>query len=82
MVIMRGMLDYICAEPFRQFRLKVRDHAPIEIRYPEDISVGVTRVRVLTVCPEQPDCETWQMIPLESIESVEVLPESPAPSHR
>jgi hypothetical protein len=48
MMTIRQLAEYIAAEPFRPFRIKLASGQSYEIRHPEMILVGRTSVRVNT----------------------------------
>jgi hypothetical protein len=48
MMTLPKVADYLAAEPFRPFRLKMASGQSFEIRHPEMILVGRSSVRVYT----------------------------------
>jgi len=48
MMTFRKVGEYVAAEPFRPFRIKMASGSTFEIRHPEMILVGRTSVRVYT----------------------------------
>ncbi len=51
MMTFRNFGDYLGAEPFRPFRIKLASGSTYEIRHPEMILVGRTSARVYTIPP-------------------------------
>ena len=46
MMTMQRLMNYMGAEPFRPFRINMASGKAYNIRYPEMVSVGRTKVRV------------------------------------
>lgn len=72
MITSNKIVEYVSAEPFRPFRIKMTSGQTFEIRHPEMILVGRTSVRVY----DPPDAETevgerWKDVSLMLMESVE-----------
>lgn len=64
--------QYVEAEPFRPFRIRMASGQSFEIRHPEMILVGRTSVRIYTSTEEgQPD--KWHDASLMLMETVEPL---------
>jgi len=66
--------EYVSAEPFRPFRIKMASGQAFEIRHPEMILVGRTSVRVYTAAgtdaaPAWHDVSLMLMEPLEPLNS-------------
>ena len=70
----RNFAEYVAAEPFRPFRIRMASGQSFEIRHPEMILVGRTSVRVFT--PLESDAEgvdRWQDVSLMLMETIEPL---------
>lgn len=66
--------DYIGAEPFRPFRIKMTSGREFEIRHPEMILVGRTSVSVYTVSEADSDKPPhWHDVSLMLMESLEPI---------
>ena len=77
MMPLRKVVDYIAAEPFRPFRIKMASGQSFEIRHPEMILVGRSTVRVFTsIKPDSDTGERWHDVSLMLMETLE--PISPA----
>lgn len=72
MITFRKMLDYIVAEPFRPFRIKLACGQTFEIRYPESIYVGVKSVEMFLAAGEEQH-EKWHRVPLSQVQTLEPL---------
>lgn len=48
MMTFRRLANYVAAEPFRPFRIKMTSGETFEIRHPEMISIGRTTAHVFT----------------------------------
>ena len=60
MITTRKVVEYVAAEPFRPFRIKMASGQSFEIRHPEMILVGRTSVRVYTSLEsESENGERW-----------------------
>lgn len=79
MMTPRKVVDYVTAEPFRPFRIRMASGPSFEIRHPEVILVGRSSVRVQTAvgAAEQ---EKWYDVSLMLMETIEPLdvPTQPA----
>lgn len=74
MMTSRKVLDYVSAEPFRSFRIKMASGSQFEIRHPEMILVGRTSVRVYTSPEGDPDSAPhWHDVSLMLMETLEPL---------
>ncbi len=75
------IVNYITAEPFRPFRIKMTSGETFEIRHPEMIQVGRTTATVFTWMDEgrEDQKEREREISIILIESIEPL-KSPAQS--
>jgi len=75
-IMMTGpkFLEYVSAEPFRPFRIRMASGQMIEIRHPEMILVGRSSARVYKKIDSHPAGPTvWQAISLISTESLETI---------
>jgi hypothetical protein len=75
----RKVMEYVAAEPFQPFRIKMASGQPFEIRHPEMIMVGRTTARVYTsLDTESGDGERWHELSVLLIESLEPIEPAPA----
>jgi len=83
MMTARRIVNYMTAEPFQPFRIKMASGEALEIRHPEMILVGRTTATVSTWTNEQddPPSEREQEISILLIESIELL-KQPAESNK
>ncbi len=66
--------EYVAAEPFRPFRIKMASGQSFEIRHPEMILVGRTSVRVFTTSETgDENGERWQDVSLMLMETIEPM---------
>ncbi len=74
MMTFRKFGEYLAAEPFRPFRLKMTSGQHYDIRHPEMILVGKTSTRVyMATDPEaNPHWHDLSMLLIESIEPLDV----------
>jgi hypothetical protein len=77
MIISRKVLEYVTAEPFRPFRIRMASGQTFDIRHPEMILVGRTSVRVHTAT-EMDQNEKWHDTSLMLMETIEPL-DAPVP---
>ena len=70
MMTYRKLGDFVAAEPFRPFRIRMASGQSFEIRHPEMISVSRTSARVYSATGENED-ERWHEVSLLLMESVE-----------
>jgi len=71
---MDDILDFLCAEPFRPFVIRLKDGRTLEVRRPERLSVGVSRFSYLTPAKETSDGrDKFERIPIASVESISWL---------
>lgn len=80
MVTYRKVLDYILAEPFRPFRIKLASGQAFEIRYPELIYVGIKSIELYAAASNHED-EKWHRVSLAQVEAVEPLDAATAMSN-
>lgn len=68
------ILNYVKAEPFRPFRLRMASGKSFDIRHPEMVKVGKTFVMVFSFEPGESEVvEKWETVSLMLIESVSHL---------
>jgi hypothetical protein len=78
MMSFRKVGEYVEAEPFRPFRIKMASGSSYEIRHPEMILVGRTSVRVYTTAAgDSGNGARWHDVSLMLMETFEPI-ESPA----
>jgi hypothetical protein len=75
MMTSRRVVEYVAAEPFRPFRIRMASGHAFGIRHPEMILVGRSSVRVYTATGTDQD-EKWHDASLMLMETIEPL-ESP-----
>lgn len=70
------MGEYVAAEPFRPFRIKMASGQSFEIQHPEMIMVGRSSAKIYKSRESNPDGpQFWQQISLmltESLEPIEI----------
>lgn len=68
------MVEYVAAEPFRPFRIKMASGQQFDIRHPEMIMVGRSSARIYKNNENDPDGSPyWQEISLMLTESLEPI---------
>ena len=72
MMTYRKLGEYVAAEPFRPFRIKMASGQSFDIRHPEMILVGRTSVRVHTVTGTEQG-EKWHDASMLLMETIEPL---------
>lgn len=72
MMTFKKLGEYVSAEPFRPFRIKMASGQSFDIRHPEMILVGRTSVRVYTAAGDD-DNEKWHDVSLMLMETIEPL---------
>ena len=72
MMTSRKVLDYVTAEPFRPFRVRMASGQSFDIRHPEMILVGRSRVRVYTITDSEEN-EKWHDVSMMLMETIEPL---------
>ena len=72
MMTSRKLLDYVSAEPFRPFRIKMASGQWFDIRHPEMILVGRASARVYTAT-EPEENEKWHDLSLLLRETLEPM---------
>jgi hypothetical protein len=70
MIISRKVLEYVTAEPFRPFRIKMASGQSFDIRHPEMILVGRTSVRIHAAVNADQN-EKWHGASLMLMETIE-----------
>jgi hypothetical protein len=74
MMTARKVVEYVTAEPFRPFRIKMASGQSFEIRHPEMILVGRTSVRVYTsLDTDSAAAERWHDVSLVLMDTLEPL---------
>lgn len=73
MMTANRLMNYVTAEPFRPFRIKMTGGETLEIRHPEMVQVGRTTATIFTWMSDESDEPTERereisMILIESIE--------------
>jgi hypothetical protein len=71
MITLRKLVEYVSAEPFQPFRLKMASGQAFEVRHPEMILLGRSTVRVYT--ESETGTERWHDVSLVLMETVEPL---------
>ncbi len=71
MMTFRKVGEYVAAEPFRPFRLKMASGQTFDIRHPEMILVGKSSVKVYTRSKPDSPAEHWHDVSLMLMESIE-----------
>lgn len=72
MMTLSKLGEYVSAEPFRPFRIKMASGQVFDIRHPEMILVGRTTARVYTTSTSNGH-ETWHDASMLLMETVEPL---------
>jgi hypothetical protein len=74
MMTTRSVVEYVAAEPFRPFRIKMASGSSYEIRHPEMILVGRTSARVYTTLDgESGHGARWHDVSLMLMETLEPM---------
>ena len=73
MMTSRKVVEYVAAEPFRPFRLKMASGQTFEIRHPEMIMVGRSSVKVYSKTKPDSPSEHWHDVSLMLMESIEPI---------
>ena len=73
----RKLGEYVAAEPFRPFRIRMASGQSFDIRHPEMILVGRTSARIYTVASGEM-AEKWHDASMLLMETIEPL-DAPAP---
>jgi hypothetical protein len=72
MIVSRNVSEYVTAEPFRPFRIRMASGQTFDIPHPEMILVGRTSVRIYTV-KEGDLSEKWHDTTLMLMETIAPL---------
>lgn len=70
MMTFKKVFEYVSAEPFRPFRIKMASGQSFEIRHPEMILVGWSSVPIYTVTGDDTH-EKWHDVSLMLMETIE-----------
>ncbi|MGH7174348.1 MAG: hypothetical protein ACRELG_29120, partial [Gemmataceae bacterium] len=74
MMTIHKVIEYVAAEPFRPFRIKMASGSSFEIRHPEMILVGRASVRVYTSPGgDSGDGAQWHDVSLMLMETLEPI---------
>lgn len=74
MMTFRQVGEYVTAEPFLPFRIKMASGATFEVRHPEMILVGRTSVRIYTTGEgEAGNGSRWHDVSLMLMETMEPI---------
>lgn len=74
MMTLRKLVEYVSAEPFLPFRIKMASGQTYEIRHPEMILIGRSSVRVYTSTNADPDRPpNWHDVSMMLMETLEPL---------
>jgi hypothetical protein len=79
MMTYRKVGEYVTAEPFRPFRIRMASGQSFDIRHPEMILVGRTSVRV-HAADGTDEHEKWHDVSLMPMETIEPLDATVQPS--
>jgi hypothetical protein len=70
----KQVVDYVAAEPFRPFRMRMASGQSFDVRHPEMILVGRTFARVYPATGSNGDVsEKWHDVSLMLMETIEPL---------
>jgi hypothetical protein len=70
----QDVLDYVRAEPFRPFRIRMSSGRTFEIRHPEMVRVGTDSLLIFKFISDSPDIyDKWDMVSLSLIETISHL---------
>ena len=73
MMTFKKVGEYVSAEPFRPFRLKMASGQTFDIRHPEMILVGKSSVKVYTTAKPDSMAEHWHDVSLMLMEAIEPI---------
>jgi hypothetical protein len=74
MMTFRQVGEYVTAEPFRPFRIRMASGTTYEVRHPEMILVGRTSVRIYTISAGEPgNGPRWHDFSLMLMEALEPI---------
>jgi hypothetical protein len=75
----REVLNYVQANPFRPFRIRMNSGRTFDIRDPEMVRVGARDVLIFTLVSDAPEVyDRWENLSLLQIESLSPLEASVA----
>jgi hypothetical protein len=75
----REVLNYVQAEPFRPFRIRMNSGRTFDIRHPEMVRVGKRDLLIFTSVSDSPDVyDQWDNVSLLLIETISPLEASVA----
>jgi hypothetical protein len=78
-VTSQEVLNYLQAQPFRPFRIRMNSGRTFEIRHPEMVRVGRRDVLIFTLVSDSPGVyDRWENVSLMLIESLSPLETSVA----
>jgi hypothetical protein len=80
MMTSKKVSEYVTAEPFRPFRMRMASGQSFDIRHPEMILVGRTSARVYTITGTEEN-EKWHEVSLMLMETIEPLDVPVHPTH-
>lgn len=73
------LLNYVRAQPFRPFRIRMNSGRTFDIRHPEMVRVGKRDLLIFTFVSDSPDVyDRWENVSLLLIESLAPLEASVA----
>jgi hypothetical protein len=73
------VLNYLHAQPFRPFRIRMNSGRTLEIRHPEMVRVGRRDLLIFSFVSDSPDVyDRWENVSLLLIESLSPLEASVA----
>src|SRR5262245_32041176 len=64
------ILDYVTANPFRPYRIRLGSDRTIDVQEPQMVRVGK---KELLVFSEGPVHDEWEMVPFSAVEALELL---------
>ncbi len=67
----RELLNYVQANPFRPFRIRMNSGRTFDIRHPEMVRVGRRELLLFTLASDSPDVyDRWESQSLRLIDSI------------
>jgi len=70
----QDVLNYVKAQPFRPFRIKMASGRDFDVRHPEMVRVGRTILVVFSFLSDDPDVfDKWETASLVLVESISHL---------
>jgi hypothetical protein len=79
MITLRTLSEYVAAEPFRPFRIRMASGQTFDIRHPEMVLIGKVSTKIYDVVGDDKS-ERWRdvsMMLMESVEPMEALAQGP-----